>query len=338
MRSLLRNLKQGLMLGAIALLCYSCGFAADLSYNPWHTVPLPTGSTLQDIAFGSNPKHGWLVGNNSTLLETIDGGDTWQSRNLQLGEQNYRFNSVSFRGQEGWISGVPAILLHTLDDGATWSRVPLSEKLPGDPTMVTALGEKSAEMATNVGAIYQTEDSGNHWKALVNEAVGVVRNIYRNDDGRYVAVSSRGTFYSTWEPGESAWTQHLRGSSQRLQNMGYGTDGRLWSLARGGKVEFSQLDNLEAFDEPIYPEFSTSWGLLDLAYRTPKEIWLSGGSGNLLCSLDAGKTWFKDREVESVPSNLYRIVFLSPERGFILGQEGVLLKYAQPAETALVNS
>ncbi|NJL91707.1 MAG: photosynthesis system II assembly factor Ycf48 [Coleofasciculaceae cyanobacterium SM2_1_6] len=338
MRNLLKNLKQGLILGAIACLCYSCGFAANLGYNPWQQVPLPTESTLQDVAFSSDLKHGWIVGSDSTLLETTDGGNSWQSRQLPLGEQKYRLNSVSFQGQEGWISGEPAILLHSIDDGKTWSRVPLSEKLPGEPTLIKALGAESAEMATNVGAIYRTEDSGNHWKAMVQEAVGVVRNIYRNEDGRYVAVSSRGTFYSTWEPGESAWKQHLRDSSQRLQNMGYGKDGRLWSLARGGKIEFSHFDDLEVFDEPIYPEFATNWGLLDMAYRTPKEIWLSGGSGNLLCSLDGGKTWMKDREIENVPSNLYRIVFFSPEQGFILGQKGVLLKYTQPIETALVSN
>jgi len=338
MRNLLKNLNRGLVLGAIACLCYSCGFTADLGYNPWQQVPLPTESTLQDVAFSSDLKHGWLVGSDSTLLETTDGGNSWQSRELPLGEQKYRLNSVSFQGQEGWISGEPAILLHSIDDGKTWSRVPLSEKLPGEPTLVKALGAKSAEMATNVGAIYRTEDNGNHWKAMVQEAVGVVRNLYRSEDGRYVAVSSRGTFYSTWEPGESAWTQHLRDSSQRLQNMGYGKDGRLWSLARGGKIEFSHLDDLEAFDEPIYPEFATNWGLLDMAYRTPKEIWLSGGSGNLLCSLDGGKTWMKDREIENVPSNLYRIVFFSPKQGFILGQKGVLLKYTQPIETALVSN
>src|SRR3712207_928832 len=151
-------------------------------------------------------------------------------------------------------------------------------------------------MATTVGAIYQTKDAGQTWKAMVEEAVGVVRNMSRSEDGKYVAVSARGNFYSTWEPGQSAWEQHNRNSSRRLQSMGFGKDGRLWGLARGGQVQFSSADDLEAWEEPAYPELSTSWGLLDLAYRTPNEIWISGGSGNLLCSLGGGKTWLKDRQ------------------------------------------
>jgi photosystem II stability/assembly factor-like uncharacterized protein len=143
------------------------------------------------------------VGSNSTVLETTDGGKTWQAKGLDLGEQNYRFTSVSFTDKEGWITGEPSILLHTTDGGASWSRIPLSEKLPGVPNTILALGSKSAEMTTNVGAIYQTKDGGQTWQAMVAEAVGVVRNIARSDDGKYVAVSARGNFYSTWEPGQT---------------------------------------------------------------------------------------------------------------------------------------
>jgi photosystem II stability/assembly factor-like uncharacterized protein len=54
----------------------------------------------------------------------------------------------------------------------------------------------------------------------------------------------------------------------------------------------------------------------------------------LLHSADGGKTWEKDRLVENVPSNLYRIKFFGPDQGFIIGQQGTLLKYQQAAEAA----
>jgi photosystem II stability/assembly factor-like uncharacterized protein len=104
--------------------------------------------------------------------------------------------------------------------------------------------------------------------------------------------------------------------------MGFGDNGQLWLLARGGQIQFSDPTKPEEWQEAKYPELSTSWGLLDLAYRTPNEIWIGGGSGNLLRSGDGGKTWEKDREVEEVAANLYKIVFLEPEGVGSRGDEG----------------
>lgn len=333
MHPIFKPLKQILIVLSVVLLCSGCAkaFLPAISPNPWEVINLPTEATLSDVAFTDDPNHGWLVGQRSTLLETTDGGQTWELRGLDLGTERAGFLSVSFSGQEGWVLGQPSILLHTTDGGKAWERVPLSEKLPGAPYAITALGAKSAEMTTDVGAIYRTTDGGQKWQALVEEAVGVVRNMVRSPDGKYVAVSSRGSFYSVWQPGNESWQQVLRNSSRRLQNMGFGKDGRLWLLARGGILQFTDPESESGWSEEVTPEFATSWGLLDVGYRTPEEIWVSGGSGNLLVSYDSGKTWNKDREVENVPSNLYKIIFLSPEKGFILGQRGTLLRYQQAA-------
>jgi len=87
----------------------------------------------------------------------------------------------------------------------------------------------------------------------------------------------------------------------------------------------------EEWEEAQYPEPSTSWGLLDLAYRTPDEIWVSGGSICYVVSMVArlGK---KTVRLKTFPQ-FYKIVF-SPEQGFIIGQDGVLLKYQAPTEAA----
>lgn len=329
MNFLFDRLKQILVLVLVGFLCVSCSKVPSVSENPWQYINLDTDAILADLAFTSDSNHGWLVGTKATLFETNDGGDTWQPKPIpvDLEQEKVSFTGISFNDNEGWITGQPGILLHTANGGETWERIPLSDQLPGIPYDIVALAPNTAEMVTNLGAIYKTTDGGKNWKGLVEGAVGVARSINRSADGKYVAVSSRGNFYSTWQPGDREWTPHNRNSSKRLQNMGFFDDDRLWLIARGGQIQVTESQDVENWAQPINPEYSTSWGFLDLATRQGDEVWVAGGSGNLLVSHDGGLTWEKDREIESVPSNLYKIVFLDPDRGFVLGERGVLLKY-----------
>jgi photosystem II stability/assembly factor-like uncharacterized protein len=333
MHAALDWLKRGLIALVAVVLASGCSsyFLSEAQVHPWKVIQIPTEATLSDIAFTQDPNHGWIVGSRNTLLETQDGGNSWSTRELALDDQPYTFTSIDFDGNEGWVTGIPSILLRTTDGGTSWEKIPLSNELPGTPFLVTALGEKSAEMATDIGAIYRTEDGGRTWKAMVQGAVGVVRNMSRSSDGRYVAVSSRGNFYSTWAPGQDEWIPHNRQNSRRLQNMGFDQAGKLWVIARGGQLRFSNSRASDDFTEALSPEFGTSWGLLDMAFRTEDEVWVTGGGGNLLCSFDGGQTWFKDRAVNDVPSNYYRIAFSGPDKGFILGQRGTILKYQPEA-------
>ena len=46
---------------------------------------------------------------------------------------------------------------------------------------------------------------------------GSFSNIARSQAGEYVAVSSRGNFFMTWEPGQTYWQPHNRPAARRVQ-------------------------------------------------------------------------------------------------------------------------
>uniref|UniRef100_A0A0D6R441 Photosynthesis system II assembly factor Ycf48/Hcf136-like domain-containing protein n=1 Tax=Araucaria cunninghamii TaxID=56994 RepID=A0A0D6R441_ARACU len=325
--------------------------AEDVGLSEWEKVPLPIdpGVVLLDIAFvPDDPNHGFLLGTRQTLLETKDGGNTWFPRSIPSAEDedfNYRFNCISFKGKEGWIVGKPAILLHTSNAGESWERIPLSSQLPGDLVYIQATGDKGAEMVTNEGAIYVTSNKGYNWKAAVQETVsatlnrtvssgisgasyytGTFNTVNRSPNGDYVAVSSRGNFYLTWEPGQPYWTPHNRTSARRIQNMGWRADGGLWLVVRGGGLYLSRGTGItEDFEE--VPVASRGFGILDVGYRSKDEAWAAGGSGILLRTVNGGKTWTRDKAADSIAANLYDVKFIDEKKGFVLGNDGVLLKY-----------
>ena len=173
--------------------------AKDEKKKTWVKVELPMRETLFDISFDpTKPEHGWLVGAKGTFLETFDNGDTWAPRsfsNLDEDEEiNYRFEVASISENEGWIIGKPAIMLHTRDGGKQFERIPVSPKLPGEPTSIKATGLGKAEMITSQGAVYTTVNGGLNWKAQVKETIDATLN----------RVSSSGTSGASFFTGKIA--------------------------------------------------------------------------------------------------------------------------------------
>ena len=345
---------------ALSIATATGGLAAPAeaaSEKRWTQVPLPFEDTVYDIDFNS-PTHGYIVGARGSFAETTDGGLTWEARsfsNLDAEEEiTYRFQIVSFTGNEGWVLGKPTLMLHTSDGGKTWERIPLSPKLPGEPSSIVAIGPNKAEMTTSSGAIYTTDNAGRNWKAQVKETIdatlnrisssgvsgasyftGSIINQVRDDDGAYLAVSSRGNFFLTWQPGQEFWIPHNRGTPRRIQNMGF-VEGKinkgLWMTLNGGKVLISPTtpDLTQDFFDFEEADIKTGgYGITDLAWRSEKEVWAVGGSNVMFVSMDGGKKFKFDASANDIPGNLYNVKFFPQygNAGWALGSNGLLLRY-----------
>ena len=299
--------------------------------SPWEAQDLNTKANPLDVSFSDN-NHGFLVGTNRMILETNDGGASWQERDLDLPEEeNFRLISIDFSGDEGWLAGQPSLIMHSQDAGQTWTRLFLDAKLPGEPYLITSLGSNKAELATNVGAVYQTNNGGKSWEAEVNEAAGAIRDLRRSKEGGYVSASSLGNFYASLNAGEDIWKIHQRPSSQRVQTIGYQPNGELWMVSRGAQIRLNnEKGDPESWSKPIIP-ITNGYGYLDMAWDPSGKIWAGGGNGTLLVSEDQGSSWQLDPIGQETPTNLNRIIFSEidgdTQKGFILGERGRILQW-----------
>ena len=352
-----RKIFQILTAGISLLAPFRSVNAKEIKNKKWEQIEIPVDTVLFDLDFvKDDPKHGWLVGSKGTFLETTDGGKTWIPRtfaNLDQDEElTYRFENISFSGNDGWVIGKPAILLHTKDGGKSWLRVPVSPKLPGEPILITALGPDTAEMTTSAGAIYTTNNGGRNWKAQVKETIdstlnrtissgvsgasyftGNIIGVIRDKTGKYLAISSRGNFFLTWQPGQEFWIPRARETSRRIQSMGFNDNDLekgLWMSTRGGGLSFTattpEFDSINNFDFASSDIRTGGYGILDVGFRNKEELWAACGGGILYSSLDGGKSWKKEEE-DKIVGSLYKIKFFNPDLGFVLGSNGVLLRY-----------
>ena len=79
--------------------CSSTGVKMNDS-SPWETIKFEDQSNALDIDFVDD-KNGFLVGSNRLIMESNDGGETWEKRNLDLpSEENFRLLDIDFKGEE----------------------------------------------------------------------------------------------------------------------------------------------------------------------------------------------------------------------------------------------
>jgi len=137
----------------------------------------------------------WMVGNNGTVLNSTNQGDTWAIDNTM---SNEKFNSISFRDTDiGFIAGNNGTLFHTLNGGVLWeeSNIPTNNDL----FSISTTNNSSFLLAGYVDEYYyyqgdtgfKTNDNVN-WEEFYIDFpnVGPSKIYFLNDDLGFSAASA----------------------------------------------------------------------------------------------------------------------------------------------------
>lgn len=190
----------------------------------WVLQTNPTTNPIVDVFF-INPQKGWAVGMDSTILRTVNGGETWQ-RALIHGTNNWYFRSVYFIDEmHGWTTGVYGIIMLTNDGGITWQEI-------------------RNDYATNLYSVFFI-DAMNGW------AVGDAGTILRSIDGGYTWFQQYSGIYGhdlasvRFLDRKTGWVTGRGGIIKRTDNGGFWNEPGTF-LHHG--INLPVQDNLTAFD------------------------------------------------------------------------------------------
>lgn len=234
----------------------------------WVQGKVPVQVLLTGVHF-ANEQVGWAIGHEAVILNTRDGGATWDVQYAhphktfsedelnELSEEEFntlpRYGSpllgLWFKNEnEGFVVGAYGMLLHTRDGGANWEDWSGRVDNP-DNWHLNAVGSvdgSTVYIAGERGTLFRSQDGGTEWETLDS-------------------------------PYEGSWFGMITGPEPE-QVMLFGLGGNLFSSSDAGEI-WNEIEN---------PADSS---LMAGVRLDRQNIVLVGNSGTILTSRDGGKTY-----------------------------------------------
>ncbi|MEH6650685.1 MAG: YCF48-related protein [Motiliproteus sp.] len=149
---------------------------------------------LLDLHF-SDQKHGWVLGAYGVLLQTFDGGATWQPAMLQLDNpDSFHLNVITPQNNHLMIAGEAGLAFRSDDQGSTWHR--LQTGYDGPFFSAIALPTQGQFLLTGLrGRLFLTPDAGTNWQAIETPTRSTFTGGQALVAGTVVGVGNGGALY-----------------------------------------------------------------------------------------------------------------------------------------------
>jgi photosystem II stability/assembly factor-like uncharacterized protein len=310
-------------------------------------VPAQTGSWMRQpvgslawlhAVFFLDENHGWVVGSRGTLLATVDGGKSWQTKSQPTPDV---LRDIYFTDDEnGWLlcegnlyelkskDDPRAYLMQTRDGGENWKRVSL-RGVDVDARLVrTVFSQGGRGWAFGEGGtIFATHDSGVSWTRLQSPTRHLLLGGSFVDEDRGWLVGAGATIIRTADGGETWNLVRLADASQNAvrftatsfvdYRLGWavGSSGSIYHTINGGRTWQQQASGIAT-------------DLFDVKFLDAVEGWAVGAEGTIIYTNDGGLHWTAERSGTEYP--LERIFFADRKHGWAVGFGGTVVAYARP--------
>jgi len=287
--------------------------------------------------FFLDENHGWAGGSRGTLLETTDGGKTWQVKAQPTPDV---LRDIYFSDHKnGWLlceanvyelkgkDDPRTYLMQTTDGGQTWKRI----NIPGldvDARLLRVVFSPGGRgwAFGEAGTVLTTHDSGASWSRLPSPTRHLLLGGTFVDDDRGWLVGAAATIIQTSDGGETWHVSRVTPPGQNLVRFAATSfvDNRLgWAVGSAGTI-YRTTNGGRTWEKQ---NSGTTSDLLDVKFLDAAEGWAVGTGGTIIYTNDGGLHWMAEQNSTEHP--LERVFFPDRQHGWAVGFGGIVLSFTR---------
>lgn len=231
----------------------------------WQQASVPLQTTLTSVFF-LDSKLGWAVGHDATILNSVDGGLTWNIQQNKPDLEKPLLDIVFKNATEGLAIGAYGLSFRTADGGKTWVNEFHSELLlPDDAEYLAELKQEDEEayldeassilphfnrlvmdgrtlyMVGEIGLIAKSNDFGKQWLPFDEIYQGSFFDMARTRQGNLLVVGLRGHVFRSLKNG-TPWQLRQTNTTALINDIVLSEDERIFLLANNGTLLESSDD------------------------------------------------------------------------------------------------
>ncbi|GEM_PF-918630 len=243
----------------------------------------------------ANPETGWAVGENGTVIVTINGGKTWEKQESGVDVEISLYSVHFVNATVGWAVGENGTIIATTNGGITWYAQHSDVKT--DLRAIHFVNAMTGWAVGDSGTIITTTDSGNTWVKQKSGVEHILHSVYFVTATNGWTVGGEGTIITTEDGGQT------------------------WELQQIGVLRESSLFAEQGLHYPQKPN------LYSVYFVNRMNGWAVGEDATLIVTNDSGKTWQgESRVLQGAGPNLYSVHFINNTIGWAVGDDGTIVE------------
>jgi photosystem II stability/assembly factor-like uncharacterized protein len=245
-------------------------------------------SPFNDISMiGAN--FAWVVGRNSVLIRTTNGGYNWETLNQGV-PPGVEFKGVTFVDRyNGYAVGTNGVIIGSTDEGATWVQQAYG---PGNNLNAVRFSDYLRGIAVgDSGTVVRTRDSGTIWFPVRPIVRSRLTDVFYTDQENVWVCGDSGTIIHSADSGVS-WSLQITGITRTL-NAVFFINGNLgWSV--GSNTILKTTDGGKTWSSrSVPPGPPRSLEFQDVCFADSLKGWIVDMDGSVLRTIDGGEHWTK---------------------------------------------